>query len=109
MSLPDVSVYPLTMPSQSFIVLRYADYVAFCCTTLARNSPIALVAFPEQPLIVLALVIGPLIELPVLSGVAQLPLRIKDGGRLDTLPFIMPNGRIKDSKHLRDFSLGLSQ
>lgn len=37
-------------------------------TSLARNSPlslaIAIAAFPDQPLISLALVIGPLIELP---------------------------------------------
>ncbi len=43
--------------------------------TLARNSPLALAiavaAFPEQPLISLALIIGPLIELPILSFVAS--------------------------------------
>ena len=66
--------------------IGYADYAALCCTTLARNSPIALalalVAFPERPLVALTLVIGPLIELPVLSVVAQLLLRIQRGGRL---------------------------
>lgn len=50
------------------------DTVALNMTTLARNSPlslaIAVVTFPEQPLISLALVIGPLIELPVLSVIA---------------------------------------
>ncbi len=54
----------------------YANFVSLSYTTLARNSPIALaiavVAFPEAPLIALALVIGPLIELPVLALVAQL-------------------------------------
>ena len=43
-------------------------------TTLARNSPlslaIAVVTFPEQPLVSLALVIDPLIELPVLSVIS---------------------------------------
>ncbi|SIS46121.1 arsenic resistance protein [Salimicrobium flavidum] len=47
-------------------------------TTLARNSPIALAiamtAFPNEPLIALALVIGPLLELPVLAVVSQLLL-----------------------------------
>ena len=47
------------------------DTVALNMTTLARNSPlslaIAVVTFPAQPLVSLALVIGPLIELPVLS------------------------------------------
>jgi ACR3 family arsenite efflux pump ArsB len=55
--------------------LPYPDVVTLCCTTLARNSPIALAiavsAFPDRPLIALALVIGPLIELPMLGLVAQ--------------------------------------
>jgi len=70
--------------------LSYADYAALCCTTLARNSPIALaialVAFQEQPLIALALVIGPLIELPILGVVAQLLLRINASGWLSDAP-----------------------
>ena len=52
------------------------DIVALNMTTLARNSPlslaIAVVTFPEQPLISLALVIGPLIELPVLSVISAI-------------------------------------
>jgi len=47
---------------------------------LARNSPldlaIAVIAFPFNPLIALVLVIGPLIELPVLALVANVLLRI---------------------------------
>jgi ACR3 family arsenite efflux pump ArsB len=50
------------------------DIVSLNMTTLARNSPlslaIAVVTFPEQPLVSLALVIGPLIELPVLSVIS---------------------------------------
>ena len=50
------------------------DIAALNMTTLARNSPlslaIAVVTFPAQPLVSLALVIGPLIELPVLSVIA---------------------------------------
>lgn len=50
------------------------DIVALNMTPLARNSPlslaIAVVIFPEQPLVSLALVIGPLIELPVLSVIS---------------------------------------
>lgn len=50
------------------------DIVALNMTTLARNSPlslaIAVVTFPEQPLVSLALVIGLLIELPVLSVIS---------------------------------------
>lgn len=51
------------------------DITALNFTTLARNSPlslaIAVAAFPDRPLISLALVIGPLIELPVLGLIAS--------------------------------------
>lgn len=65
------------------------DTVALNFTTLARNSPLALAiavaAFPDRPLIALALVIGPLIELPVLSLVSSI-LRAwnRDGPATDT-------------------------
>lgn len=55
------------------------DIVALNFTTLARNSPlslaIAVATFPNRPLISLALVIGPLIELPVLSIISAILLR----------------------------------
>lgn len=55
------------------------DIVALNFTTLARNYPlslaIAVATFPDKPLISLALVIGPLIELPVLSIVSAILLR----------------------------------
>ena len=62
-------------------ILRFEkkDIVALNFTTLARNSPlslaIAVVTFPERPFISLALVIGPLIELPVLSVISGILLR----------------------------------
>ncbi|PPA71795.1 arsenic resistance protein [Jeotgalibacillus proteolyticus] len=47
-------------------------------TTIARNSPVALAiaitAFPNQPLIALTLIIGPLLELPILALVSQVLL-----------------------------------
>ncbi len=50
------------------------DIVSLNFTTLARNSPlslaIAVATFPDRSLISLALVIGPLIELPVLSVIS---------------------------------------
>ena len=50
------------------------DIVSLNFTTLARNSPlslaIAMATFPDRSLISLALVIGPLIELPVLSVIS---------------------------------------
>ena len=66
--------------------LSYKDTVSLSLTTLARNSPVALAiavtAFPDEPLIALALVIGPLIELPVLACVSQVLLLIKKNGNM---------------------------
>ncbi|MBC6002582.1 arsenic resistance protein [Paraclostridium tenue] len=60
--------------------LSHEDNVSLNLTTLARNSPIALAiavaTFPNKPLISLALIIGPLIELPVLFIVSKILLNI---------------------------------
>ena len=52
------------------------DIIALNFVTLARNSPlslaIAVATFPNRPLISLALVIGPLIELPILSIISAI-------------------------------------
>ncbi|MTW87560.1 arsenic resistance protein [Virgibacillus dakarensis] len=82
-------IYILIIPVLSFFVINYVvgrfvgrflkfsyeDTVSLNMTIIARNSPvslaIAVTAFPDQPLIALALVIGPLIELPVLAIVSQ--------------------------------------
>lgn len=64
--------------------LSYGEVACLNCTILSRNSPtalaIAVVAFPDQPLIALALVVGPLLELPLLSVVASLLTRIQRRG-----------------------------
>lgn len=58
-----------------FLKFSFEDSVSLSLTTLARNSPISLAiavtAFPGEPLIALALVIGPLIELPFLGLITQ--------------------------------------
>ena len=63
------------------IKLSYEDSVSLNLTTLARNSPIALAiavaTFPDKPLISLALIIGPLIELPILFLVSKILLKIR--------------------------------
>lgn len=55
-----------------------ADIASLNLTTLARNSPVALAiamtAFPHEPLIALVLVIGPLIELPLLALISYIIL-----------------------------------
>ncbi|WP_159945162.1 arsenic resistance protein [Nocardiopsis sp. FR6] len=56
-------------------------------TSVARNSPIALAvavaAFPDRPLIAVALVAGPLVELPVLALLSQL-VRVHSGAPRST-------------------------
>jgi ACR3 family arsenite efflux pump ArsB len=87
--LPPVLLFFIINMALALVVGRllkttYENIASLCCTTLARNSPIALaialVAFPGQPLIALALVIGPLIELPVLGAVSQILLWIARRG-----------------------------
>lgn len=60
----------------------YEDYASLTLTTLARNSPLALAiaisSFPHNELIAIALVIGPLIELPVLYIVSRMLLFIRE-------------------------------
>lgn len=50
--------------------------VTLTMTSVARNSPVALAvavaAFPDRPLIAVALVVGPLVELPVLALLSQI-------------------------------------
>jgi ACR3 family arsenite efflux pump ArsB len=56
--------------------LPAADRVPLVFTTLARNSPVSLAiavfTFPAEPVISLVLVMGPLIELPVLAIIAAI-------------------------------------
>ena len=63
------------------INFTYEEYASLTMTTLARNSPLALAiavnSFPNHELIAIALVIGPLIELPVLYIVSKFCLKIK--------------------------------
>lgn len=59
----------------------YANFTSLSFTTLARNSPIALtvalVAFPDEPLVALALALAPLFELPALAMALRIVLWIK--------------------------------
>ena len=66
------------------INFNYSEYASLTMTTLARNSPLALAiainSFPGHELISIALVIGPLIELPVLYVVSRFCLWVKSSG-----------------------------
>lgn len=68
-------------PIQHLAQLDYAACTGLCFATPARNSPVSLAvavtAFPDHPLIALALVIGPLFELPVMAVIAQILLSLR--------------------------------
>jgi arsenite transporter len=57
----------------------HRERVTLTMTAMARNSPVALAvaaaAFPDRPLVALALVVGPLVELPVLALAARVLTR----------------------------------
>jgi len=75
-----VVTYLVATASTRALGLRYPERVTLTMTTLARNSPVALAiataAFPDRPLVAVALVVGPLIELPVLAFTAN---RLQNG------------------------------
>jgi arsenite transporter len=62
--------------------LPYKECALLTCTTAARNAPLSLAIafgiFPDQPLIQVAIIIGVLIELPLLSGVVRLLRVVKE-------------------------------
>lgn len=68
------ATYLVVTHTARWLRLAHPERVTLTMTTLARNSPVALavaaVAFPDRPLVVIALVVGPLVELPVLSVAA---------------------------------------
>ncbi|MCM3588368.1 bile acid:sodium symporter [Mesobacillus maritimus] len=93
-------MWQMTIPILLFFIINFivsqkvgqwmkfptADTTSLSLTTLARNSPIALAiamtAFPDQPLIALALVIGPLLELPILAMITQVLLFMNKNKRM---------------------------
>ncbi len=64
-----------------YFKFSYEEFACLSCTTLARNSPLSLAiaaaAFPHRPLIAVTLVIGPLIELPIMVLISQILLQIR--------------------------------
>lgn len=74
-------IFGVAQLASQMLRFNYENRVSLTLTTMARNSPIALAiavsAFSHQPLIALSLVIGPLIELPVLVLTAQILLKTK--------------------------------
>jgi len=62
--------------------LGYEETVTMAFTTTARNSEavigVAVAAFPGHPLVYLAIILGPVIELPMLLLIARIMLALKD-------------------------------
>jgi ACR3 family arsenite efflux pump ArsB len=79
-----ITLFLLAFFTGKIIRLSFTDSIPLIFTTSARNSPISLViatiTFPLQPVIALVLVMGPLIELPILAINAVLLKRM--GNRL---------------------------
>jgi ACR3 family arsenite efflux pump ArsB len=75
--------------------MPFADRVSLLFTTSARNSPISLAvavaAFPHQTVTLLALIIGPLIELPILALAAGL---IRKAGKFTYIREIRASRRV---------------
>lgn len=81
MLLPALGIFFILLPLLATAAARAVGLsgeqrVTLTMVTTARNSPIALgiavAAFPDRPLIAVALVLGPLVELPVLAALAQI-------------------------------------
>ncbi len=74
----------IALLSGKLFKLGYADTVTMSFTTTARNSEaiigVAVAAFPGHPLVYLAIIIGPIVELPMLLLLSRLLLGLR--GRL---------------------------
>ena len=68
--------YVMSRSVSKFFKLEYKECALLTCTTAARNSPLSLAiafgVFPDQPLIYVAIIIGVLIELPILVLVTKM-------------------------------------
>ncbi|MFA3781577.1 arsenic resistance protein [Melioribacteraceae bacterium 4301-Me] len=61
--------------------LGYADTVTMAFTTTARNSEavigVAVAAFPGHPLVYMAIILGPIVELPLLLVIAKIIMQFR--------------------------------
>jgi ACR3 family arsenite efflux pump ArsB len=66
-----VVIFCLSLYTGKILKLPFRNIIPLVFTTSARNSPVSLaiatITFPLQPIISLVLVIGPLLELPILA------------------------------------------
>ncbi|ADC51661.1 arsenite efflux protein ACR3 family [Alkalihalophilus pseudofirmus OF4] len=77
----------ISQKAGKLLKFSYRDCASLSMTTLARNSPLALAiamtAFPDEPFIALILVIGPLLELPILAVFSQILLLLSKKTKTD--------------------------
>ena len=76
-----VVMFLLALVNGAWAHLSYEDNVTLTFTTTARNSEVvigvAMAAFPGHPLVYMAILVGPLVELPVLLLMAQGLVRLR--------------------------------
>jgi ACR3 family arsenite efflux pump ArsB len=76
-----LGVFAIALAIGRTFKLGYADTTTMVFEITARNSEsvigIAAVAFAGQPLVTLAIVLGPIVELPVLLAVTRVMLRLR--------------------------------
>ncbi|MGA9667257.1 MAG: bile acid:sodium symporter [Gallionella sp.] len=74
-------LFVLAMVNGKLFKLGYADTVTLSFTTTARNSEaiigVAVAAFPGHPLVYLAIILGPIVELPMLLLLSRALLSLK--------------------------------
>ncbi len=76
-----VGVFAIALALGRTFKLGYADTTTMVFEVTARNSEsvigVAAVAFANRPLVTLAIVIGPIVELPVLLALSRIMLRLR--------------------------------
>ncbi len=76
-----LGVFALALVIGRVFKLGYADTTTMVFETTARNSEsvigVAAVAFADRPLVTLAILIGPIVELPVLLALCRVMLRLR--------------------------------
>jgi ACR3 family arsenite efflux pump ArsB len=74
-------VFVLALVAGRVFRLSYEDNATLAFTTTARNSElvigIAVAAFPGHPLVYLAIILGPIVELPILLLIARVMLAMR--------------------------------
>ncbi len=77
-----VVLFALALTIGKLAHLPYAENVTLAFTTTARNSEavigVAVSAFPGHPLVYVAIILGPIVELPMLLVIARLLLGLRD-------------------------------